>query len=165
MAKNDFDNHDEDRPRRTHLRRVDRIFLPNPIFFVTICVQNRRPLLIHNDLAPMLRAVLKDTAEATGWRVGRYVIMPDHIHFFCASAKQTTDLSKFLGRFKSQTTRQAWLRGGHSGRLWQREFFDHLLRSNESYTQKWEYVRRNPVRASLCDKPEDWPYQGEIEPL
>ena len=45
---------------------------------------------------------------------------------------------------------------------WQEGFFDHLLRSYESYAQKWEYVRMNPVRAQLSKTPEDWPYQGEI---
>jgi putative transposase len=41
-------------------------------------------------------------------------------------------------------------------------FFDHILRSEESYGQKWEYVRDNPVRARLVREWEDWPHQGEI---
>jgi REP element-mobilizing transposase RayT len=45
---------------------------------------------------------------------------------------------------------------------WQEGFFDHLLRSQESYSQKWDYVRMNPVRAGLSQTPEEWPYQGEI---
>ena len=44
----------------------------------------------------------------------------------------------------------------------QEGFFDHLLRSSESYAQKWDYVRMNPVRAQLSKVPEGWPYQGEI---
>jgi REP element-mobilizing transposase RayT len=46
--------------------------------------------------------------------------------------------------------------------FWQPGFFDHLLRRDESYAQKWDYVWRNPVRAKLVAQPEDWPYQGEI---
>jgi len=46
--------------------------------------------------------------------------------------------------------------------IWQEGFFDHVLRSNESYAQKWECVRENPVRAGLVNRSEDWPYQGEI---
>jgi putative transposase len=46
--------------------------------------------------------------------------------------------------------------------IWQEGFFDHVLRSNESYAQKWEYVRENPVHAGLVNRSEDWPYQGEI---
>ena len=45
---------------------------------------------------------------------------------------------------------------------WQKGFFDHVLRSDESYAQKWEYVRDNPVRAGLVKKWEDWPYWGEV---
>ncbi|HSP44953.1 MAG TPA: hypothetical protein VLO30_03075, partial [Chthoniobacterales bacterium] len=46
--------------------------------------------------------------------------------------------------------------------VWQRRFFDHVLRSDESYTQKWNYVRENPVRAGLVMNATDWPYAGEI---
>jgi hypothetical protein len=41
-------------------------------------------------------------------------------------------------------------------------FFDHVLRSDESYLEKWNYVRENPVRAGLAKSAEQWPYQGEI---
>jgi hypothetical protein len=46
--------------------------------------------------------------------------------------------------------------------LWRPGFFDHVLRNGESYAQKWNYVRDNPVRAGLVARNEDWPYQGEI---
>jgi hypothetical protein len=48
---------------------------------------------------------------------------------------------------------------------WQEGFFDHLMRSAESYAEKWEYVRQNPVREKLCEQTEAWPYQGEIVPF
>jgi len=49
--------------------------------------------------------------------------------------------------------------------IWQEEFFDHVLRSSESYTQKWDYVKENPLRAGLVANAGDWPWQGEIESL
>jgi hypothetical protein len=49
--------------------------------------------------------------------------------------------------------------------LWQREFFDHLLRNNESYEEKWQYVRQNPIRHGLVTRVEDWPFCGEIHLL
>jgi putative transposase len=48
---------------------------------------------------------------------------------------------------------------------WQKGFFDHLLRSEESYSQKWVYVAENPIRKRLVTRMEDWRYQGEIHPL
>ena len=50
----------------------------------------------------------------------------------------------------------------HTGELWQPGFFDHVLRSEESYVEKWQYVLENPVRAGLVKELEQWPYQGEI---
>jgi hypothetical protein len=48
---------------------------------------------------------------------------------------------------------------------WEKDFFDHVMRSEESYEQKWLYVRENPVRAGLVKRWEDWSYQGEIHHL
>ena len=49
--------------------------------------------------------------------------------------------------------------------LWQRDCWDRQLRTGESYTQKWEYVRNNPVRKGLVACADDWPYQGELNVL
>ena len=49
--------------------------------------------------------------------------------------------------------------------FWQRGFFDPVLRSEESYAQKWDDVRANPVRAGLVSDAEDWPFAGEIVDL
>ena len=93
--------------------------------------------------------------------MGQYVVMPDHIHFFC-SPRSGDDLSAFVARFKGRSTHALW-RTGVQGRVWQKEFHDHLLRSNESYASKCEYVYLNPVRVELCADPDDWPYAGEID--
>jgi putative transposase len=45
---------------------------------------------------------------------------------------------------------------GHSCHIWQEEFFDHILRSIESYGQKWNYVKENAVRAKLVATSEQW---------
>jgi len=52
-----------------------------------------------------------------------------------------------------------------SGNTWQAEFFDHILRSGESYSQKWDYVKENPVRAGFVVRSDEWPWQGEVESL
>jgi REP element-mobilizing transposase RayT len=51
---------------------------------------------------------------------------------------------------------------GSAPMQWQPGFFDHLIRNDESYGDKWNYVRENPVRAGLVASAADWPYQGEI---
>jgi hypothetical protein len=49
--------------------------------------------------------------------------------------------------------------------IWQKDFFDRQLRSGEGYTEKWQYVRENPVRAGLTPSVDAWPWQGEMHPL
>ena len=100
-------------------------------------------------------------AESHNIAVGRYVIMPDHVHLFVAFGITGLTLSEWMGGLKTVLGKKL-LRLGIQKPQWQEGFFDHVLRSAESYAQKWEYVRMNPVRAGLCDKPEQWPYQGEI---
>ena len=93
--------------------------------------------------------------------VGRYVIMPDHVHLFAVFPMDGITLPKWVQSLRN-VTGKTLLQLGIGKPHWQEGFFDHLLRSRESYSQKWEYVQMNPVRAGLCDKPEAWPYQGEI---
>ena len=98
--------------------------------------------------------------------------MPDHIHLFVCGPDQF-ELGRWMGTLKQSLEKEiaSWEeRGGTppaGGRrqkrpLWQRGFFDHLLRSDESYTEKWNYVRDNPVRAGLVANGDEWPYAGEI---
>jgi putative transposase len=90
--------------------------------------------------------------------------MPDHLHFFCVSDESpaSTSLSRFVGGFKQWTAKRILRAGGLAPPFWQKEFFDHVLRSDESYDSKWIYVRENPVRAGLVDDASEWPYSGEI---
>jgi REP element-mobilizing transposase RayT len=89
--------------------------------------------------------------------VGRYVIMPDHIHLFVGGGPDF-----ILERWVAGLKRAISVKLGCRDELWQPGFFDHVLRSNESYGEKWLYVRDNPVRAGLAAQAEDWPHQGEV---
>jgi putative transposase len=80
--------------------------------------------------------------------------MPDHVHLIAWQGFGAVPLGKWIKAMKAVA----------AGReiAWQTGFFDHLLRSDESEAQKWEYIRFNPVRAGLVAKAEHWPYGGEI---
>ena len=131
------------------------------IVFVTICSKGRSPVLANDTL----HQTLKDAwADGTRWLVGRYVILPDHIHLFCSPSRDcSTPLERWVGFWKNNVARK--IKPQINTLLWQREFWDRQLRSGENYNQKWDYVRNNPVRHGYCAKAEDWPYQGEIHDL
>ena len=149
-------------PRKERLRRLDRIFPAFPIYFVTACTSQRRPILARGEVHEAFVAFAAQS-ESHGAYVGAYVIMPDHLHLFVALApdRRLGDWMKSLKNSLAKSLRAIGIPSPH----WQKGFFDHLLRSGESYSQKWEYVRENPVRAGLARSWDDWPYGGEVWPI
>ena len=134
-----------------------------------MCTKDRRAVLARDKVTEILIEEWRAAHERHGWVVGRYVIMSDHVHFFCRPELGATK-SEFIRAWKSWTSRKIHALGGPRSAttataLWQREFFDHVLRSNESYSEKWNYVFDNPVRAGLVSTTQEWKYAGEIETL
>ena len=152
-------------PEHGHLKRLDRVWIPGAVYFVTVCTQGRRSVLASAAILEVFRREWMSARQCHGRLVGRYVIMPDHVHFFCVEqpAGARHELSRFVGRWKEWTAKGARGILGEPGPLWQEEFFDHVLRSDESYGEKWAYVRDNPVRAGLVSAWEAWPHQGFVD--
>lgn len=147
-------------PRRPRLGRLDRVFIDSPTYFVTACTDRRRKLLAH----PAVHEALIEFANrgaARGALVGRYVLMPDHIHAFVALDDEKITLGNWMKSLKNSLSKMLRTKG-IPGPHWQKTFFDHVLRSSESASEKWKYVYENPVRAGLVKEAEDWPFQGEI---
>lgn len=147
-----------------HLKRLDHVWDKNPVYFVTTCVAGRKPLLADGAVVTILSEEWAGMKHRHAWMVGRYVVMPDHVHFFVSpifgSAKP---LATAIGKWKEWTAKRVAKHLGITGPLWQPEFFDHLLRSAESRSEKWDYVRHNPVRAELVNDAQDWPHAGAID--
>ncbi len=150
---------------RQHLQRLDRVWIDHPIYFVTTCVCRRRPILAAAETTAILRREWEAARERYGWLVGRYVVMPDHVHFFCAECATGAKhaLSRFVGSWKEWTAKELSRVVSLPAPVWQERFFDHVLRSDESYAEKWAYVRENPVRAGLASTWAAWPYQGFVD--
>ena len=131
------------------------------IQFVTVCVKGRRPVLANDQAHELFRSILSDDSV---FRVGRYVLMPDHVHLFCTPNSYPTEpLSKWVRYWKSRFA-SSWEYFG-ADKLWQRDFWDRELRTGDSYSEKWAYVRENPVRAGLVPVSSQWPYAGELYQL
>jgi putative transposase len=148
-----------------HLRRLERVWAERPIYFITTCTFKRRRLLASKMIAKILIDEWQHSHDRHGWAIGRYVIMPDHVHFFCSAELDAKTLPRFVQAWKQWTSKRMAREVNLPGTVWQEEFFDHVLRSSESYSQKWDYVKENPVRAGLAKRSDEWPWQGEIEPL
>jgi putative transposase len=126
-----------------------------PIVFVTVCTKNRVPWLA---TPAVHRRLVEIWQQARAWLVGRYILMPDHIHLFAAPGDREIPFDNWVRYWKSQYTK----RSASPHLRWQPDHWDRRLRTEESYDLAWEYVCRNPVRKGLVASTEDWPYQGEL---
>jgi putative transposase len=125
---------------------------------VTICVQNRRPVLVNFETLEALKLV---GSKFQDWRILAAVIMPDHMHVIVTPTKdrdaRVSNFSAALKRWMREELGAEW--------NWQRGCFDRLLRSDESLHAKWLYLLANPVRAGLVSDPDDWAYRMGFEKL
>jgi len=131
------------------------------IVSLTICTHGRKQILAQEDVHQLL---LKAWSSGKHWSVGNYVIMPDHIHLFCAPATHPyKPLRNWVKYWKTFVSRQ-WPRLEEHP-IWQIDFWDTQMRSGDNYHDKWLYIQQNPVRAGIVKAPEEWPYQGELNVL
>jgi putative transposase len=136
--------------------RLSPILLPwekSIIYFVTLCVKNRRKVLANDKVFESIQAII---AQLKKWHVLAATIMPDHVHLIVSPVdERELPIGDFSTGFKRLLRKnlawQPW--------EWQRGCFDRLLRSDENLTDKWIYVHDNPVRHGLVQKAGDWPYQ------
>jgi len=141
-------------------RRLEFVYTHDPLYFITCCTYRRRVLLANHRVHAAFLEFGQRAEKDLGVAVGRYVILPDHLHFFVAIPANVT-LGDWVGTLK-RVVGKTVERADSRDPIWQRGFFDHLLRTAESYSQKWNYVRENPVRARLVESADAWPYAGEI---
>ena len=150
-------------PNRSHPAHCPPVekFNCSVIVFLTVCSKDRKNIFANKDMQSIICEAWSIDRE---WIVGRYVLMPDHVHLFCAPSGLFPDsLRKWTKKWKSYVSRK-WPRPGEHP-IWQTDFWDTQLRSGESYQEKWKYVKDNPVRGNLCEKSEEWPYQGMLNKL
>ena len=128
------------------------------ILFVTVGTERRVPWL----LRPSIHKHLVQAWQSAGaWIIGYYMLMPDHVHFFCAPYDQRFTVEQWVTFWKRQFRRI------HKDPTceWQAHSFHHRLRNQDNYAERWRYVQENPVRAGLATEPENWPHQGMLNTL
>jgi REP element-mobilizing transposase RayT len=126
-------------------------FAWDSVYFITICAEPRGVnTLALPAVAPALWQAWCGYAERQSCSPLLFVVMPDHIH----------GLFRFPVEPGIGATVEAWKRltARRYGLEWQRDFFDHRLRSDESFEEKAAYISDNPVRKGLASVASAWPY-------
>ena len=142
-----------------------RLRVPGGCWFFTVTLADRSAdhLVRHVDA---LRSSVRAVRERRPFRIDAMVILPDHIHAVWTLPEDDADYSSRWYLIKLGFTRRLNTAGvalppgrrrGERG-LWQRRFWDHLLRDDDDYGRHVDYCHFNPMKHGLVDRVIDWPH-------
>jgi REP-associated tyrosine transposase len=132
-------------------------------YFVTVCCHERRRIFASSEYCHWLIDIFRGESAARDFAIHAYCVMPDHFHFLAEGTSSASDLLGFVTSFKIKTSRL--YRRGTSQLLWQKRYFDHVLRTGESPESVAWYIWANPVRAGLSSVLGKYPFAGSFTGL
>jgi len=128
--------------------------------FVTFSCYHRLPHLRDERLRDLFVECLERTRRNYRFRVYGYVVMPEHVHLL-VSEPEGEALAKAIQALKISVARRAMsYRAECDVAFWQKRYYDHNVRTHESFVDKVRYIHRNPVKRGLIEKPEDWKWSS-----
>ncbi|MGV8073748.1 MAG: transposase [Syntrophobacteraceae bacterium] len=145
-------------PTRKKIRLARSVYRQGYAFSITIATEGRYPWFrLYCDLAAMAVDLLTDIVKNRGTVLYAWCIMPNHIHLLL----QDKDVVELVRLFKGTLTREG-RRLEPDRALWQRSFYDHALRREESLSDVALYIWQNPVRAGMIDCACGYPWSGSL---
>jgi len=144
------------------MKPIHRKYLPHEIplwvdphketYFISInCEERGRNQLALPNIAKRLFETVRHRQEKILWWPYLFLLMPDHLHALLSFPPSDKPIKLIVRKWKEWTAKEI-------GIVWQRDFFEHRLRCDESRRQKADYILANPVRKKLVSRPEDWPF-------
>jgi putative transposase len=142
---------------RTHPLRKGRVSLPFHYYSVTIITQDRQPtfstLVVNQSVIQNIYVFdkLKNIKTIC------FCLMPDHLHWMF-QLQDTLSLSEVVGQFKGRTTNHLNKNATVFNRVWQQDYYDHGVRSENDLRTQARYIVANPLRSKLVDSIGNYPF-------
>jgi putative transposase len=132
--------------------RLKRYQQDGHIHFVTFSCYHRKRLFTLESSRRIFETALDRVQRTYGLRVYGYVVMPDHVHLLLSEPSRQT-LADALKSLKQGVARRLI---GQAEHFWQKRYYDFNVLTAAKLGEKLRYLHRNPVKAGLCEHPEDW---------
>jgi putative transposase len=110
-------------------------------YFVTICTNYHRPHL--SKLGEKITQSIQTLKQIDGVEVDYFVVMPTHIHLILILSQSKLSLGEMVRRFKAASSREAGIR------LWQPNYYEHVIRNEKALLKIREYIRNNPLKERI----------------
>ena len=125
-------------------------------YFVTFCTNERQRLFTSSERIECVRSQMLRTCTEKDFAIPAGVFMPDHVHFIVQGLSDAANFTRCMTRMRQMTA--CSFRQEFHERLWQRGYYDRILRNADEAPLKIAYMSANPVRAGLVSIPADYPY-------
>lgn len=145
--------------RRKSNRLHPSVYRGPAAYFLTMACEGRRTAFEDARLVASLCDALREAADKHQVSVFAYCFMPDHLHLLVGGGESTV-LPDFVHDFKQRTGYEFGRRIGRP--LWQKSYYDRVLRGDEDLLEIAKYITGNPVRAGLVSQASDYPFLGSF---
>jgi REP-associated tyrosine transposase len=128
-----------------------------PIAF-TLCIKDRNQFFTNDARFRIFEKMLIEELKRFNCSEYIYLFMPDHFHLLIAGDDAYANIKKCLEMFKQKTG--YFLSKNYPDIKWQKDYYDHILRSKENLDVHIKYVLNNPVRSGITNHWKQYPYKG-----
>ncbi|MFQ5863294.1 MAG: transposase [Candidatus Brocadiales bacterium] len=132
---------------------------PYRAYFLTLCASNKEKYFSNDRVCSKILASLKSACKQGQYHLLAYCIMPDHLHVLVHGGEKPKDLRTWVRDFKKYTTYMC-RDEIEVNKLWQRDYYEHIVRKDEDILKKAEYIVNNPLRKGIVCRREDYKWQG-----
>ena len=147
--------------------RYRRAYVTGATYFFTVAIAERDKTLLV-DYHDILREAFRKVKVNQPFKIDAIVILPDHLHTIWTLPENDADFSTRWGLIKASFSRKlirnerissSRLNKGERG-IWQRRFWEHLIRDERDFEQHVDYIHYNPVKHGYTSKPNKWPFSS-----
>lgn len=149
-----------------------RSAVPGGTYFITQVTYQREPWLCSEVGRKALREAIKKVRSKYPFSIDAFVLLPEHFHCLWTLPVGDKDFSVRLRLIKTFVTKHYGSQLGidreisksrerrRESNLWQRRFWEHLIRDEEDFARHCDYIHDNPVRHGWCKTPQDWQFSS-----
>ena len=144
-----------------------RLYMQGGCYFFTLTLQNRQQSLLI-DYIDLLRSSIKTVKQSHPFSIDAIVILPEHLHCILSLPENDDNFSMRWRQIKAGFSRQlpvieeksrSRIQKQERG-IWQRRFWEHLIRNEQDFNNHMDYIYFNPVKHGWVDRVVDWKYSS-----